>query len=141
MSTQYKFHNPQGIYFITFAVVEWIDVFSRMEYRDILVQSIRHCQENKGLNLHAWVIMSNHVHLVASVKENNKLGFVLRDMKKWTSVEIVNAIENNPQESRKRWMLWLFRSNGEENPQNVNHQFWQQDNHPIELYSEDVMRQ
>ncbi len=54
------------IHFLSFAVVEWADVFTRKQYRDIVVNSLEFCQENKGLSLHAWCIMSNHVHLLVS---------------------------------------------------------------------------
>ena len=65
----YKIRNKDGIHFITFAVVEWVDVFTRKEYRDILLDSIKYCQNEKGLILHAWCIMSNHVHMVISAKK------------------------------------------------------------------------
>ena len=69
MSRKYKFHNPQGIYLVTFATVNWIDVFTRCEYKDILISSINYCVEQKGLNVYAWVIMSNHVHLLVSTSQ------------------------------------------------------------------------
>lgn len=37
MSRNYKFHNPEGLYFVGFAVVGWLDVFTRNEYKDILI--------------------------------------------------------------------------------------------------------
>jgi len=40
MSRTYKFANPEGIYFITFATVGWVDVFTRKEYKDILIDSL-----------------------------------------------------------------------------------------------------
>jgi hypothetical protein len=48
MSCNYKFYNPTGVYFVSFAVVEWIDVFTRKEYKDILLDSLRYCQLEKG---------------------------------------------------------------------------------------------
>ena len=77
---RYKIRNKEGIHFITFAVVEWMDVFTRKEYRDILLDSIRHCQKEKGLLVHAWCVMSNHVHLIISAKNNDTSG-ILRDYK------------------------------------------------------------
>jgi REP element-mobilizing transposase RayT len=130
----YKIRNKEADYFITFAVVEWIDVFTRKDYRDILLDSIRFCQNEKGMILNAWCIMSNHVHLIASAK-NNDLSDILRDFKKFTSKQIIAAIENNKQESRKEWLLKLFREQGEKNSRNANYQFWRQDNQPKELYS------
>jgi len=54
MSRNYKFHNPDGVYFISFAVVEWLDVFTRKEYKTILTNSLRYCQQNKGMEIFAW---------------------------------------------------------------------------------------
>ena len=103
----YKIRDKEGIHFITFAVTEWVDVFTRREYRDIVLDSIKHCQKEKGLVLHAWCLMSNHVHLVVSAK-NNDTSDILRDFKKFTSKQIIKAIEENPGESRKEWMLKIF---------------------------------
>lgn len=130
----YKIRDKEGIHFISFAVVEWVDVFTRKEYRDILIDSLKHCQQQKGLLVHAWCLMSNHVHLVISAA-NNDTSDILRDFKKFTSKQIIKAIEENQQESRREWMLEIFRKAGEKNSRNKNYQFWRQDNQPKELYS------
>lgn len=130
----YKIRNKAGIHFITFAVVEWVDVFSRKQYRDIVIDSLRYCQQQKGLKIHAWCIMSNHVHLIISAAHNNTSD-ILRDFKKFTSKEIIKAIEENDKESRKDWMLAVFREAGSLNSRNNTYQFWRQDNQPKELFS------
>ncbi|MBV8390965.1 MAG: transposase [Mucilaginibacter sp.] len=135
MPSKYRIYNSQEIYFITFAVVEWVDALSRPYYKDIILESLKHCQQKKGLILYAYVIMNNHVHLIASANEGYNLSDILRDLKKFTSKKLISEIENNIQESRKRWMLWIFRSNGERNSNNEKYQFWQQDNHPVCLDS------
>ena len=141
MSRKYKFQNPEGLYFITFATVWWVDVLSRMEYKDMLIKSFEYCQKNKGLELFAWCIMTNHVHLIARAEEGFLLQNILRDMKKHTSLQIIEAIENNPQESRKEWLMKIFRHHGKNNSNNTTYQFWQQDNHPIELWSVAVIEE
>ncbi|MBA9075546.1 REP-associated tyrosine transposase [Rufibacter quisquiliarum] len=141
MSTKYKTSNPEGIYFLSMATVEWVDVFTRREYCEIVVASLRFCIERKGLILHAWVIMPNHLHLIASAAENKELTSILRDFKKFTATQLLTAIQENPAESRKRWMQWIFQSNGARNSQNRHHQFWQQSNHPQELDSNYLMSQ
>ena len=98
----YKIRNQEAIHFITFAVVEWVDVFTRKAYRDILLDSLRHCQQEKGLVLHAWCIMSNHVHLLASAKEGH-LSNILRDFKKFTAKQVLAAIQAHKGESRSDW--------------------------------------
>lgn len=34
MSRNYKFYNPEGIYFVSFAVVGWLDIFIMQEKKD-----------------------------------------------------------------------------------------------------------
>ena len=89
---RYKIRNKKEIHFLTFSVVKWVDVFTRREYRDIVVESLKFCQKEKGLLSHGWCIMSNHVHLIASAKNEN-LSDILRDFKKFTSKQIIAAIE------------------------------------------------
>lgn len=107
----YKIRNKEGIHFITFAVVEWVDVFTRKAYCDILLDSLRHCQKERGLYIHGWCLMSNHLHLVVSAK-NEDTSEILRDFKKFTSKQIIKAILENKNESRKEWMLQIFKEQG-----------------------------
>lgn len=136
----YIIRDQNAIHFITFAVVQWIDVFSRKEYADIVADSLKYCQENKGLNVHAWCIMSNHLHLIISATQPNKLSDVLRDFKKFTSGKIIMAISQNTKESRRGWMLWIFKKAGEKNKRNEDYQFWQQDNHPVECDTLEILQ-
>ena len=69
MSRRYKFHNPDGVYFITLTVEEWTDVFTRNEYKNILIDNLKYCQQNKGLEIFAWCIMTNHLHLIVRAQE------------------------------------------------------------------------
>ncbi|MBO9675611.1 MAG: transposase [Sphingobacteriaceae bacterium] len=137
----YQIKDHEALHFITFATVQWVDVFTRKEYSDIVVESLIYCKENKGLRIHAWCIMSNHLHLILSVNENNNLSDVLRDFKKFTSSHIIKAIKNNTHESRRNWMLWIFKKAGEENKRNKDYQFWQQENHPVELSTNEMIDQ
>ena len=141
MSTRYRFGDSEYPHFITFAVVNWIDALSRPAYKNIIVESLRHCQKEKGLQLHAWIIMSNHVHLIASATQGIALPDIIRDLKKFTSKQIEEAIRSNAFESRKEWMLWMFKRAGAKNSNNKNFQFWQQDNHPFELHGNDMLQQ
>lgn len=141
LSSKYKISDHQDAHFISFAVVQWVDALSRPIYKDIIIEALRFCQEKKGLNLYAYVIMSNHVHLIASAKEGLKLSDILRDLKRHTSKAILEAIQNNPQESRREWMMWIFKSAGKSNTNNKDYQFWQQDNRPIQLSTSEMAEQ
>ena len=141
MSSKYKFHNPEGIYFVTWSVIRWIDVFTRSHYREIMLESFRYCQNEKGLKIHAWVIMTNHLHMIVSAAEGYLLENIMRDLKKYTSSQMIKAIRENHIESRKEWMLKAFEEEGKKNSNNTYYQFWQQDNHPVELIDNKMMEQ
>ena len=132
MSRKYKFHNPEGVYFVSFAVNGWIDVFTRNEYKNILVDNLKYCQEHKGLEIFAWCIMTNHVHLIFRSTKGQKPELLLGDFKRFTSKAIVKAIKNNPKESRKEWLLEQFLKAGEKSSNVNTYQFWRHDNKPIE---------
>jgi REP element-mobilizing transposase RayT len=140
MSSKYKPGEDAIPHFITFTVVGWIDIFSREKYKELFIQSLKYCQLNKGMVLHAWVIMTNHVHLIIS-SNNNKLENIVRDLKKYTSKQILKAIQENNAESRKEWMLNIFHYTGKGNSNNKEYQFWKQDYHPIELNSTEKIKQ
>jgi len=139
MSRNYKFHNPDGVYFVSFAVVEWIDVFTRNDYKDILIESLEFCQREKGMEIFAWCIMTNHVHIVFRSINGQKPELLLGDFKRFTSKAVVNAIRENQRESRKEWLLGRFKRAAEESSNVNSYQLWQHNNKPIELWSNKVI--
>jgi len=141
MSSGYKIFDSGIAHFVTCTVVDWIDALSRPLYKDVVCDSLRFCIDRKGLQLHAWVIMSNHLHLIASAKEGAVLADVLRDFKKFTARKLVEAIAGNAQESRREWMLNAFHFAAEHNSSNKEIQFWQQGFHPICLDRPQLWRQ
>jgi len=96
--------------------------------------NLEFCQKNKGLEIFAWCIMSNHVHLIIRAKERYLLQDILRDFKKFTSKAIIKAISDNPVESRKEWLFKQFKTD-------EGYSFWRGDNKPIELWSNPVIDQ
>ena len=131
MSEKYKFRDSEGIYFVTPTIVGWIDVFTKKEYFEIILDSIRFCQKEKGLIVHAWCIMSSHLHLIVSSKEN-KLQDIMRDFKTFTSKKITKQIEQG-NDSRKEWVLEIFKSEASKIKRASNYKVWQDGNHPIQL--------
>lgn len=141
MSRNYKFLNPEGLYFVSFAVVEWLDVFTRNLYKDIVIDSLTFCQKNKGMEIVAWCIMTSHVHLIFRSNNGQHPELLLGDFKRFTSKAIVQAIIDNPQESRKEFLLEHFRKAASQSSNVKNYQFWQHDNKPIELWSNPVIQE
>ena len=141
MARKYAIRNQEEFYFVTFTVVYWLDVFIREEYRNIFLDSLRYCQKEKGLLIGAYCIMSSHVHLAIGTTGTNKLEDIIRDLKSYTARHIRKYMQNNPQESRKEWMLWMMEKAGKKKSNNKDFQFWQQHNHPIELNTIEITKQ
>lgn len=139
MSQKYKVYEDAVPHFVTCTVVGWVDVFSRELYKQIVIDSLQYCQKHKGLNLFAWVIMTNHLHLIISGK-NNAISNIMRDFKKFTSKQIIAAISENDTESRKTWMLNMFNYAGKGNTNNKDFQFWKNEFHPVILNNHDKFK-
>ena len=139
MSRNYKFHNTEGVYFVSFAVVEWLDVFTRNEYKNIIIESLNYCIKEKGMELFVWCIMTNHVHLIFRSIGKQEPQLLLGDFKRFTSKAMIKAIKENPRESRREWLLEKFEQTGKKTSNVKKYQFWRHDNKPIELWSNKVI--
>ncbi len=129
----YKIRNQAATHFLTFTVVGWIDIFSRKRYRDIILESLDFCRKNKGLRLNAYVIMSNHIHFIWTSADKNLSGLI-RDFKSYTSKRITASVQDEP-ESRRDWLLHLFRFHANQTNANEIFRLWTGDNHPEEILS------
>ena len=137
MSRKYKFTDNSKLYFVSFSVVNWIDLFIRDVYRNILIESIKHCQKEKDLEVYGWCIMTSHVHMLIGTT-GNPLSNIMRDLKRHTSTELHTAILNNKTESRQEWMLWMMHRAARKSGNNSTFQLWQAESHPIELTTQQI---
>ncbi len=140
MSRKYKFGEKDGAYFVSFATVNWIDVFTRDSYFSIIIESLDYCRKHKGMELYGYCIMPSHVHLIFRSSVGDPSG-LMRDFKGFTSRKILKTIEENQQESRREWMLWMFERAGLKSSNVKYRQFWQQNNNPIEIWTLKVFEQ
>jgi REP element-mobilizing transposase RayT len=131
-----------NIYFLTMTVVDWVDIFTRPAYKLEIVRSLKYCQQYKGLEIFAWCLMSNHLHIIAAAKEGqeNTLSDILRDFKKFTSKEMIRLImEEN--ESRRKWLLDRFEFAGRNDRKIKNYKFWQDGNEAKEIHTNAFLQQ
>jgi putative transposase len=132
-------HEP---HFLTFTNVEWVDILARKHCKEIIIESLKYCIQHKGLIVFAYVIMSNHMHLVVQLKpETEGLSGWIRDFKRHTSKQLIAWLLGTQKESRRLWMLDIFRRNAQSTYRNESFQVWQHGSHPFFLYSEKVFRQ
>ena len=134
MSEKYKTSETEKSYFITATIVEWIDIFTRKELKMLMVNSLKYCQENKGLIIYGWCLMPSYLHLICQAGKNNTLSDILRDFKTFTSKEIIKFIKEE-NESRKEWLLNLFSKSCEHLTKKQKYKVWQDGNQPKVIYT------
>ncbi len=129
------------LYFVTTTVVDWVDIFTRPKYKHIVIDSLAYCQQHKGLRIYAWVLMSNHLHMIISIEGQQTVGDVMRDFKKHTSKQVMEELRSDLQESRRAWMLDRFSFAAANDTKVTNYKLWQDGYHPELLYTEEFYRQ
>jgi putative transposase len=134
MRSRYKINEVESPHFLTCTTVGWLPVFTRIKYLEIITASLTFCRQQKGLRLHAYVILDNHLHLVAS---SDNLSLVMRDFKRHTAREILAVAR----QENKLWLLKQFEFLKGAHKSNSQHQVWQEGFHPQFITSEDMLRQ
>jgi putative transposase len=130
--------TPDDLYFVTLTVVGWVDLFSRETYKNIIVENLKYCQDKEKLQIFSYVIMSNHLHMVCR-RLDKDLKELLGRFKSYTSKLFLKEIISNTQESRKDWLLQLFKQYSNGNSQYGDYHIWDYTDHPVALYSNSVI--
>jgi len=128
MSTKYKATMPDKAYFVTITTVGWIDIFTRVNQKNAIINSLKYCQVNKGLEIYAYCLMPSHLHLICSANDGLILADIMRDLKKFTSTKIIDLILKEP-ESRREWLLPLFKKACEHLKRDQVYKVWQDGYH------------
>jgi len=139
-SEDYTIADQNAVYFLTFTITDWMDIFTRSCFRMIIVDSLNYCIGNKGFTIYAWCLMSNHIHLVAKANDGFRLSDIIRDFKKFTAKKIIEMINEGP-ESRKEWLLYCFSFAGKFDHRIKDYKVWQDTSHPIVLESNSLIDQ
>ena len=135
-------HRINGkVYFITTTVVDWIDLFTRPVYKHVVLESLNYCIQNKGMEIYAWVLMTNHLHLLIGVTGENSVSDIMRDFKKYTSKKLIDTLQHEVTESRREWMLDRFEFSGRNDKKIKNFRFWQEGTDIQEVFLNDYFEQ
>lgn len=140
MSTKYKATIVGEAYFITITTVGWIDVFTRLRQKYVLINALKHCQKERGLEIYAYCMMPSHLHMLCKASEKEPLSNVIRDFKKFTSKKIVKTIIEYP-ESRRERMLKYFKEACVHLKRKQMYKVWQDGYHAEHVYSNSFIKQ
>lgn len=127
---RYFISDQHGTHFLTFTVVEWTDIFTRPVYKQIIVDALNYCTVHKGLEVFAWVLMTNHLHLICRTAPPFHLSHFMRDFKKHTSKKISVSVQEIA-ESRRDWLLHRFSFAAYSTARARDFKVWTDDNHAV----------
>jgi REP element-mobilizing transposase RayT len=133
MGRKYQIRTDDYFYFVTFTVVDWIDIFISSKFNNIIIDSLKFCQSQKGLLVGGYCIMTNHIHLIVKTSNKNNLSDTIRDFKSFTSRSLRKELESSHNDVRKKWILSKLISEGKASSNTKDFKLWQHHNHPIEL--------
>ncbi len=134
MRSRYAIRESHGTYFITSTIVEWLPVFTTAACCDIIVRSLLHCREHKGLQIYAWVILDNHIHAILSAPD---LSGTLADFKRFTARVLLEQIKLE----KREWLLNQLAYFCALHKRDSAHQVWQEGIHPQQIGSDEMMVQ
>jgi putative transposase len=134
MRSRYRIYDKEKPHFMTCTVVAWLAVFTRPEVTDIILDSWRYPQKNRGFQLYGYVILENHLHLVASSAD---LRTDMKHFKSFTARQIIDLLEARGVRTLLDQLAWYkarYKTESE-------HQLWQEGSHPKEIQSDEMMVQ
>lgn len=134
MSDKYKITDEDKAYFVTLTTVDWIDVFTRVNHKKLIADSLNYCIKNKGLAVFAYCLMPSHLHMICRVDGKGLLSDVIRDFKTFTSKKIIEQIQEES-ESRREWMLNYFAKACAHLKRAQKYKVWQDGNQAKEIFS------
>lgn len=123
MHDRRRIKDTNDFNYMTSSIVDKLYAIEFDETKMIIVNSLRYCQKNKGLEIARWVIMSNHFHLIARASKGYKLAGIMRDFKGFTAVQLRKHYESIDQ---KHAYLIAFRKKAVFNRKNNLNQIWQE---------------
>jgi REP element-mobilizing transposase RayT len=134
MRSRYRVHDSSLPHFVTCTILEWLPVFTTGSMCDLLVESLRFCQQEKDLKIPAWVILDNHFHAILGAPD---LGNVLGQLKRFTAARILEELRSQLRE----WLLNQLHFYCARHKTLSEHQVWQEGSHPQSIRSDQVMQQ
>ena len=123
-------------YFCTDTIVGWQYVFTSFPFFNAIIESLKFCQTEKGLRVHGYVIMPNHIHTILSATNGN-LSDILRDLKRFTSHKISDMLT----ETSNTKLLNYFATTAERVGKGNDYKIWQSGSHPEMIISQDFFTQ
>ncbi len=125
--------KERRIYFETFTVQNWVSVFLDFPMaNDIVIDSLNYLSKYESMEIYAFVIMRDHMHLVWEIKDDEILSEIRSKFKSYTGRNIVKMLGNVDQE---------YLENFQSERQDRKHKFWKIGKYSYHLKHRDIVLQ
>ncbi|MBU1216095.1 transposase [bacterium] len=130
--SRYKVYEPTAPHFITCTILHWIPLFTRTQTTDIIFASLNYLQKSDNLKIHAYVILENHLHLVA---QSDDIAKSIARFKSFTAREIINYLQKEGVKTILDQLAFYKKAH------KVSREFqlWQEGSQPKQILSEQMM--
>ncbi len=136
MRSSYRFsEDASELYFVTFTIVEWIPIFIKQRYCDIIIRNLEFYRREQGLRIHYLVIMPEHIHIILSSEKD--VGNIIHNLKSYTAKDIIFSLKND----KHKWILNLLKYYKKQHKAQSEYQLWQEGSHPEMIISEKMLIQ
>ena len=130
--TRYKIYEPTQPHFLTCTILHWIPIFTRIETTDIIFDSLKYLQQIDNLKIYAYVILENHLHLIAS---SDDIGKSMQKFKAYTAKEILKLL----QKQNVKTILDQLKFYKKAHKKETTYQLWQEGFQPKLIQNEKMM--
>ncbi|MCE2732856.1 MAG: transposase [Flammeovirgaceae bacterium] len=115
------------LYFWTATINKWQRLLERDEFKNVIVNSLTYLSEAGKMDVFAFVIMPNHIHVIWRINEYNGKETAQGSFLKYTAHEFKKMLKSGLGEAEL--------SDYAVDASNKNYEFWQRDSLAIHLYT------
>ncbi len=130
--SRYKIYEPTHPHFLTCTILNWLPIFTRKESVDILIQSFKYLQQEDNFKLYAYVILENHIHLVAS---SDDIAKSMRSFKSFTAKKILKLLQSENATTLLEQLAFYKKAH----KKTATYQIWQEGIQPKLMQSDAMM--
>lgn len=120
------------VYFWTNTIKDWNNLLKEDFYKEIIIQQLKWLKTRNKINIYAFVIMPNHLHIVWEMLEKNGKEMPYASFNKWTSSQFLKDLRKNN---------LIFLPSFIEKTSERDHRFWQRDPLAIRMYDRKIIEQ
>jgi len=130
--SRYKIYESTHPHFITCTVLHWIPLFTRVQSVQILIDSLKYLQQSDNMKIFSYVILENHLHMVAS---SDDIAKTIKKFKSFTAKELLALLQKENIKTILEQLAFYKKAHKTQ----IGYQVWQEGMHPQLIQNEQMM--